>query len=136
MNIRTGKVRIINVFCADDVGKAINPQQVKGQIEGAIVQAAGYTLLEKFVQKDGYVKTDSLATYLIPTIMDIPQSTTSIIVEGLDPIGPAGARGMAEMPYIPLAPAIVSAVHDATGVWFNRFPLDEETVLKGLGVIE
>jgi CO/xanthine dehydrogenase Mo-binding subunit len=136
VNIRTGKVRIINVFCADDVGKAINPQQVKGQIEGAIVQAAGYTLLEKFVQKDGYVKTDSLATYLIPTIMDIPQSTTSIIVEGLDPIGPAGARGMAEMPYIPLAPAIVSAVHDATGVWFNRFPLDEETVLKGLGVIE
>jgi CO/xanthine dehydrogenase Mo-binding subunit len=136
VNTQTGKVRLINVFCADDVGKAINPQQVKGQIEGAIVQAAGYTLLEKFVQKDGFVKSDSLATYLIPTIMDIPQSTISIIVEEADPIGPAGARGMAEMPYIPLAPAIASAVHDATGVWFNRFPLDEETILNGLGVIK
>ena len=135
VNIETGKVRILNAFCADDVGKAINPQQVQGQIEGAIVQAAGYALLERFLQKDGYVKSDSLATYLIPTIMDIPGKTTSIIVEENDPIGPAGARGMAEMPYMPLAPAVAAAVHDATGVWYNRFPLDEETILKGLGVI-
>jgi len=136
VNIRTGKVRIINAYCANDVGKAINPAQVCGQIEGAVVQAAGYTLLENFVQKDGYVKSDSLSTYLIPTIMDIPHKTTSIIVEEADPIGPVGARGMAEMPFIPLAPAIISAVHDATGVWFNHFPLNEETVLKGLGILK
>jgi len=136
VNTRTGKVRILNAYCADDVGKAINPEQVQGQIEGAIVQAAGYTLLERFIQKDGYVKSDSLATYLIPTIMDIPDVTTSIIIEEDDPIGPKGARGMAEMPYIPLAPAIASAVHDATGIWYNRFPLDEETILKGLGILK
>ncbi len=136
VNTRTGKVRILNAYCADDVGKAINPEQVQGQIEGAIVQAAGYTLLERFIQKDGYVKSDSLATYLIPTIMDIPDVTTSIIIEEADPIGPKGARGMAEMPYIPLAPAIASAVHDATGIWYNRFPLDEETILKGLHILK
>ena len=119
----------------DDVGKAINPLQIKGQIEGAIVQAAGYTLLENFIQVDGFVKTDNLATYLIPTIMDIPKNTDSIILEEIDPLGPAGARGMAEMPYMPFAPAVLSAVHDATGVWFNSFPLIEEVVLKGLGKI-
>jgi CO/xanthine dehydrogenase Mo-binding subunit len=135
VNIATGKVKLIDVKCADDVGKAINPLQIKGQIEGAIVQAAGYTLLENFIQVDGLVKTDSLATYLIPTIMDIPDKIDSIILEEIDPLGPAGARGMAEMPYMPFAPAVLSAVHDATGVWFNSFPLTEEVVLKGLGKI-
>ena len=136
VDTETGKVKIVNAVCADDVGKAINPIQVKGQIEGAVVQAAGYTLLENFVQEDGYVKSDSLATYLIPTIMDIPENMKSIIVEEEDPIGPAGARGMAEMPFIPFAPAVLSAVHEATGVWFNTFPLTEEVVLRGLGIIK
>ena len=132
VDTETGKVKLLNVKCADDVGKAINPLQVRGQIEGAVVQAAGYTLLENFIQEKGIVKTDSLATYLIPTIMDIPDTTDSIILEEIDPIGPAGARGMAEMPYMPFAPAVLSAVHDATGIWFNSFPLTEEVVLKGL----
>ena len=136
VDTETGKVRIINVKCANDVGKAINPIQVKGQIEGAVVQAAGYTLLEKFIQENGFVKTDSLGTYLIPTIMDIPEKTDSIIIEELDPIGPAGARGMGEMPFIPFSPAVLSAVHDATGIWFNSFPLTEEVVLQGLGLIK
>jgi len=136
VDTETGKVKIINVICANDVGKAINPIQVKGQIEGAIVQASGYTLLENFIQENGFVKTDSLGTYLIPTIMDIPEKTDSIIIEEADPIGPAGARGMAEMPFIPFAPAVLSAVHDATGIWFNSFPLTEEVVLQGLGLIK
>lgn len=128
----TGKVSISKVTCADDVGKAINPLQVKGQMEGAIVQATGYSILENFIQKDGEVLTDSLATYLIPTIMDIPDETNSIIVEKPDPLGPEGARGMGEMPYLPLAPAVASAVHNATGIWFNTFPLTEERILKGI----
>ena len=136
VDTETGKVKIINVKCANDVGKAINPIQVKGQIEGAVVQAAGYTLLEKFIQEDGFVKTDSLGTYLIPTIMDIPEKTESIIIEEADPIGPVGARGMGEMPFIPFPPAVLSAVHDATGIWFNSFPLTEEVVLQGLGLIK
>ena len=136
VDTETGKVKILNVKCANDVGKAINPIQVKGQIEGAVVQAAGYALLEKFIQEDGFVKTDSLGTYLIPTIMDIPEKTDSIILEEADPIGPAGARGMGEMPFIPFSPAVLSAVHDATGIWFNSFPLTEEVVLQGLGLIK
>jgi len=131
----TGQVRLVDVISADDVGKAVNPQQVQGQIEGAVIQAAGYTLLENFVQKDGYVLTQHLSTYLIPTVLDIPDRVQSIILEYPDPIGPWGARGMAEMPFLPLAPAVISAVHDATGVWFHDFPLTPERVLRGLGKI-
>lgn len=136
VNKKTGKVLVKKVICADDVGKAVNPDQVRGQIEGAVVQASGYALIENFIQEDGKVLTDSLATYLIPTIMDIPEQTISLIIEEPDPIGPAGARGMGEMPYLPFTPGVVAAVHDATGVWFNSFPLTEERVLLGLGLLK
>lgn len=135
VNTKTGKVTLKRVTCANDVGKAINPIQVIGQVEGALVQASGYALLENFIQKDGFVKTDSLSTYLIPTIMDIPDQIDIKILEIPDPNGPSGARGMGEMPFIPFAPAVTAAVHDATKVWFNSFPLTDETILKGLGVI-
>ncbi len=136
MDTEIGAVRILDVYSGHDVGKALNPQQVEGQIEGAIVQAAGYAILEDFQQQAGIVRTSELSTYLIPTILDIPQRVESLILEVPDPIGPWGARGMAEMPYIPLTPAIIAAVQDATGVWFDEFPLTPERVLRGLGVIE
>lgn len=133
VDMETGHVRIVDVVSADDVGKALNPQQVRGQIEGAVVQAGGYAILENFIQKDGYVQTQHLSTYLIPTVLDIPEKVDSLILEYPDPNGPWGARGMAEMPFLPLAPAVVAAVHDATGVWFNEFPLTPERILRGLG---
>jgi len=133
VDTETGHVRILNVISADDVGKAINPQQVEGQIEGAVVQAVGYALIENFIQRDGYVETQHLSTYLIPTVLDVPDKVQSLILEYPDPIGPWGARGMAEMPFLPLAPAVIAAVHDATGVWFHEFPLIPERVLQGLG---
>ncbi len=133
VDTETGQVRILDVVSADDVGRAINPTQVQGQIEGAVVQAAGYTVLENFVQRGGYVQTPHLSTYLIPTILDIPERVESVILEYPDPIGPWGARGMAEMPFLPVAPAVVAALHDATGVWFSEFPLTPERVLRGLG---
>jgi len=133
VDTETGHVHILDVISADDVGKAINPQQVQGQIEGAVIQAAGYTILENFVQKDGYVQTQYFSTYLIPTVLDVPQRVEGLILEYPDPNGPWGARGMAEMPFLPLAPAIIDAVHDATGVWFYEFPLTPERVLRGLG---
>jgi CO/xanthine dehydrogenase Mo-binding subunit len=132
VDTETGQVRMIKVICADDVGKAVNPQQVQGQIEGAVVQAGGYALMENFVQKDGQTLTRTLSTYLIPTVLDIPQEVQSLILEYPDPIGPYGARGMGEMPYLPLVPAVVAAVHSATGVWFNEFPLSPERVLTRL----
>ncbi len=133
VDVETGHVHILDVISADDVGRAINPQQVQGQIEGAVVQAAGYTILENFVQKSGYVQTQHLSTYLIPTILDVPDRVHAMILEYPDPIGPWGARGMGEMPFLPMAPAIIDAVHDATGVWFYEFPLTPERVLRGLG---
>jgi CO/xanthine dehydrogenase Mo-binding subunit len=136
VDMELGTVRILDVFSGHDVGKAINPQQVEGQIEGAVVQATGYAVLEDFQQRDGYVQTSLLSTYLIPTVLDIPQRVNSLIMEVPDPVGPWGARGMAEMPFIPLAPAIVAAVHDAVGVWFDSFPLIPERVLRGMGVIK
>jgi CO/xanthine dehydrogenase Mo-binding subunit len=130
VDIETGQIRLLRVICADDVGKAVNPQQVQGQIEGAVVQAAGYALLENFVQVNGQVLTKTLSTYLIPTILDIPEQVESLILEYPDPIGPYGARGMGEMPYLPLVPAIVASVKDATGIWFTEFPLTPERVLE------
>ncbi len=133
VDIETGQVTLLNVICADDVGKAINPQQLVGQIEGAVVQAAGYTILENFIEKDGKVLTPTLSTYLIPTVLDIPDKVESIVLEYPDENGPWGARGMGEMPVLALAPAVTAAVHAATGVWFDEFPLTPERVLRGLG---
>ena len=76
--------------------------------------------------------TPHFSTYLIPTISDVPEKVESIIVEHPDPRAPWGVRGMGEMPLIPLAPALVAAIHDATGVWFDELPLTPERVLQGL----
>jgi len=132
VDIETGQVRVEQFISADDVGQAVNPQQVVGQIEGGVVQALGYSLLEDFRTDRGKVLTDRLSTYLIPTVLDVPAEMQSIIVEVPDPNGPYGARGMAEMPYLPAAPAVAAAVYDATGVRFDDFPLTAERVWRGL----
>jgi CO/xanthine dehydrogenase Mo-binding subunit len=132
VDIETGHVRLVDVICVDDVGRAINPQQIQGQIEGGVVQAAGYAILENFVMKDGRVLTPYLSNYLIPTILDIPQRVKSVILEYAEPNGPWGVRGMAEMPYLPLAPAIAAAIKDATGVWIDEFPYTPDRVLKAI----
>ncbi len=136
VDVETGHVRIIRLVSANDVGKAINPDLVVGQIEGAVVQAHGYALLEDYKTKDGRVLTDQLSTYLIPTIWDIPESVESVLVEVPDPNGPWGARGLGELPFLPVAPAIAAAIHDAIGVWINEFPFTPERVLRALGKIK
>lgn len=136
VDVETGLLHLAKVICADDVGRAINPVQVQGQIEGAIVQAAGYAVLENFIQVNSVPQTTTLSTYLIPTVLDIPGKVESIILEYPDPIGPYGARGMGEMPYLPLAPAICSAVRHATGVWIREFPLTPEKILSSLDRLE
>ncbi|CAG1004533.1 xanthine dehydrogenase molybdenum-binding subunit [Anaerolineales bacterium] len=135
VDTETGHVRVLRVVSADDVGKAINPDQVTGQIEGAVVQAHGYAVLEDFKTRDGRVLTDQLSTYLIPTIWDIPEKVESVIVEVPDPNGPWGARGLGELPYLTVAPAIAAAIHDAIGVWVDEFPFTPERILRALGKI-
>jgi CO/xanthine dehydrogenase Mo-binding subunit len=135
IDTETGAITVNRVACADDVGRAINPDQVIGQIEGAIVQAHGYAILEDFRMDKGRVLTPYYSTYLIPGIYDIPKRVDSIIVEDPYPQGPYGVRGMAEMPYLPYAAAVAAAVFDAIGVWFDEFPLTPERVLRGLGKV-
>ncbi len=132
VDTETGQVRVVRVTCADDVGAAINPRLIEGQIEGAVVQAQGWAIQENFQSKDGKVLTPYLSSYLIPGILDVPERVDSVIMEFPDANGPWGARGMAEMPFIPLAPAIIAAVHDATGVWIHEFPLTPWRVLDAL----
>jgi CO/xanthine dehydrogenase Mo-binding subunit len=132
VDTETGQLRILRVVCADDVGRAINPALVEGQIEGGVAQAVGWATCENFISEEGRVLTPHLSTYLIPTVRDVPERVQSILVEHPDPRGPWGVRGVGEMPFIPLAPALVAAVHDATGVWFDEFPLTPERVLEGL----
>jgi CO/xanthine dehydrogenase Mo-binding subunit len=136
VDTETGHVRVIRIVSADDIGKAINPDLVIGQIEGAIVQAHGYAVIEDYKTKDGRVLTDQLSTYLIPTILDIPESVESVLVEIPDPNGPWGARGLGELPFLPVAPVIAAAIHDATGVWISEFPFTPERVLRALGKIK
>ncbi len=135
VDTETGFITVNRVVCADDVGKAINPDQIIGQIEGAIVQAHGYAILEDFRMDKGQVLTPHLSAYLIPGVYDIPKRVDSLIIENPHPDGPFGVRGMAEMPYLPYAAAIASAVFDAIGVWFDEFPLTPERVLRGLGKV-
>ena len=123
VDVDTGYVHVERVVCADDVGKVINRTLVEGQVEGAVVQAFGYALMENLQVKDGRVVNPYLSQYLIPGIKDIPERVDSVLVEVPDPLGPWGARGMAEMPFMPLAPAVVAALHDATGVWFDEIPV-------------
>ncbi len=136
VDTETGHVRLVRVVVADDVGKAINPDLVVGQIEGAVVQAQGYAITEDLRTKNGRVVADQLSTYLLPTILDIPERIESVIVEVAEPNGPWGARGLGEIPFLPLAPAIAAAIHDATGVWIDEFPFTPERVLRALGKIQ
>jgi CO/xanthine dehydrogenase Mo-binding subunit len=135
VDTETGHIRVKRFVSADDVGQAINPALVEGQVEGAVVQAQGYAILEDWKTRDGRVLTDQLSTYLIPTIWDIPEKVETVMVEVPDPNGPWGARGLGELPFLPVAPAIGAAIHDATGVWVDEFPFTPERVLRALGKI-
>ena len=130
VDVETGHIVVERVVSSNDVGKAINPLLVEGQIEGAVVQAYGYAVTEHLQSSAGRILTPRLSTYLIPGIRDIPARVDSVILEIPDPQGPWGARGMAEMPFIPLAPAVAAALHDATGVWFDALPLTPERVQR------
>ncbi|HUO45603.1 MAG TPA: xanthine dehydrogenase family protein molybdopterin-binding subunit [Acidimicrobiia bacterium] len=132
VDIETGHIFVDRVICADDVGRAINRALIEGQVEGAIVQAHGYAVTEDLPVEDGRVLYPRLSAYLIPGIGDIPASVETVLIEVPDPRGPWGARGMAEMPLVPYAAAVVAAIHDATGVWFHQVPLTPSRLLAGL----
>jgi CO/xanthine dehydrogenase Mo-binding subunit len=132
VDANTGEVRLKKVWAAHDVGRALNPMHVEGQIQGAISQAQGWALLEDFVVEEGAIRTKSYADYLIPTVYDMPDEILPLVLEVADPQGPYGVRGLGEMPMLMLAPAILDAIHDATGIWFNKLPVTAEDMLMAL----
>lgn len=128
VDLETGHVTLKRLISANDVGRAINPQLVEGQIEGGVAQASGWALMEEYIQRGGRALTQHLSTYLIPGVLDVAEQMEPIILEIPDPQGPLGARGMAEMPFIPTAAAIGAAIHDATGVWLDQLPYTPQRV--------
>lgn len=132
VDMETGEVACTRVIAAHDTGKTLNPQTTEGQVHGGIVMAQGWALIEDFVQQDGLIKTRRFSEYLIPTSMDAPRQIVSQLLEIGDPLGPYGARGVGEMTMMLLAPAILDAIHDATGLWFSKIPVKAEDVLLAL----
>ena len=132
VDTRTGVTRVLRVISVHDVGRAINRQLVEGQIEGCVAQAIGYALTENFISAEGKIVTPHFSTYLLPTTLDVPAEVFPIVLETADPNGPFGARGVAEMPLIPFAPAVAAAIHDATGAWVSDLPMTPERVLAAI----
>jgi xanthine dehydrogenase molybdenum-binding subunit len=133
VNRHTGAVRVLRVITANDVGFAVNPLGLQGQIEGGVVMGVGHTLTEGFLMNEGHVISDRFARYRIPGILLTPE-ITSFIVEHPAEDGPFGAKGVGEIVIIPTAPAITNAIYHATGVRVDSLPVDQEKILKAMAV--
>jgi CO/xanthine dehydrogenase Mo-binding subunit len=127
VDLQLGTIRVLHIHAAHDVGRAINPTQVEGQIHGGIAQGLGMALMEEYISG----RTDNLHDYLIPTAGDIPPITVHLI-EDPEPIGPYGAKGVGEPALIATAPAILNALHHATGVRVRSLPATPDRVRTAL----
>jgi CO/xanthine dehydrogenase Mo-binding subunit len=131
VDIETGIVRVLSLAAAHDVGRAINPMIVEGQIEGSLIQGMGYALLEEVRQRDGRPIGPDLEHYLVPMSADLPE-LIPIIVETYEPSGPLGAKGVGEAGLVPTAAAIANAIESATGVRITKLPITPERLLEAL----
>jgi CO/xanthine dehydrogenase Mo-binding subunit len=131
VDTETGQVRLLDVFAADDCGKALNPLAVEGQIHGCLSQGIGWALYEGYKFENGRLVNGNFADYNMPTTEALPQ-LRSTIVESHDPYGPYGAKGASETALVPIAGAIANAVDDALGVRINSLPITPEKVLAAL----
>jgi CO/xanthine dehydrogenase Mo-binding subunit len=127
----TGDVRVLKMVAAQDVGFAINPKAVEGQMEGGLAAGLGFALSEEIAFAGGRVTTDSLMDYRMPTALDLPQ-IASLIVEQPDEGGPFGAKSAGELPYVPVAAAIANAIYDAIGVRITELPITPQKVREAL----
>ena len=127
VDVELGRVKVLRLVCAHDVGRAINPTLVEGQIEGGAAQGLGMALMEEFFPGRG----ENLHDYLIPTIGDMPP-VESILIEEASSIGPFGAKGIGEQALIPTAPAILNAIHHATGARIRQVPATPDRVREAI----
>jgi CO/xanthine dehydrogenase Mo-binding subunit len=131
VDLDTGEVTVRSVVSVDDVGRVIHPILAEGQVEGGTLQAVGYATIEEIKLHDGRYLNDRLATYLIPTSLDAPRIETILVEVPFDGV-PHGAKGLGELPMDVGAPAVVAAIHDATGVWIHDLPASPERILAAL----
>ena len=131
VDLDTGAVRVRSVVQAVDPGRVVNPVLAEGQVEGGTLQGVGYATLEEMQVVDGRYRNDRLATYLVPTVLDAPR-IESILVERPFSGVPHGAKGLGELPMDVPAPAVVAAIHDATGAWITDLPATPEKVLAAI----
>jgi len=125
VDVETGEVRVLQVIAANDVGRALNPLGLQGQVEGGVMMGIGNALTEEFIVDDGVVFTDRLARYRMPSIVQTPE-IVSIVVEHPVSSGPYGAKGVGEIVSIPTSPAITNAIYNACGVRVRRLPVDQD----------
>jgi CO/xanthine dehydrogenase Mo-binding subunit len=127
VDVELGLVKVVELACTQDVGTAINPRAVLGQIQGGSAQGLGLALMEEIVVENGLVKNPSFTDYLIPTILDMPPMPIEVL-ENPDPHAPYGLRGVGEPPTISSGPAVIAAVRAATGLDLPRVPVRPEHV--------
>jgi xanthine dehydrogenase molybdenum-binding subunit len=127
----TGQVKVLKVVAAHDIGRAINPLALEGQIEGGIVMGIGNALTEDFPHDKGVPWAQWLARYKMPSIKHAPE-IKSFIVEHEISTGPFGAKGVGEISSIPITPAITNAIYNAVGVRVRRLPVDQDTLLLAM----
>ena len=128
---RTGLVHVNKVWIAHDVGRAINPLLVEGQVEGSVYMGLGESLMEEQVFRRGLHKWPSMLEYKSPTFLDMPEVET-FIVETVDREGPYGAKEAGQGPLLPVPPALCAALYDALGVWIDEIPVTPEKVVEAL----
>jgi CO/xanthine dehydrogenase Mo-binding subunit len=128
----TGKADVVKAWQAVDVGRAINPRSVEGQMDGGFVQGQGFALTEEVVWDAGRVVNPTLMDYKVPTAKDAPYFLKTIIVESPEPDGPFGAKGVGEIGLVPVPAAIANAIADATGARLRRLPMTPERVLDAM----
>jgi CO/xanthine dehydrogenase Mo-binding subunit len=131
VNTQTGEVHCLKVVTATDIGRAINPLALQGQVEGGILMCLGNALTEEFIVEQGHVWTDRLARYKMPSIKHTPE-IVSFLVEDESSTGPYGAKGVGEISSIPTTPAITNAIFNAVGVRIKRLPVDQDALLLAL----
>ncbi|MGH8893809.1 MAG: molybdopterin cofactor-binding domain-containing protein [Actinomycetes bacterium] len=128
VDVELGLVKVVEMACAQDVGKAINPQAVVGQIHGGSAQGMGLAVMEEVVVRDGEILNPSFTDYLIPTILDMPPMQVEVL-ERPDPHAPYGLRGVGEPPTLSSGPAVLAAIRDATGRFLTRVPVRPEHIV-------
>ncbi len=130
---KTGELKVLRVVAANDVGTAINPLGLQGQVEGGVIMGLGHCLTEQFIVEEGRVVTDHLARYRIPSIAHAPE-IISFVVEHPVGTGPFGAKGVGEVVAIPIIPAITNAIYNAVGLRVDHLPVDQEQILQHIKV--